>query len=292
MTVTSERKLAALKAVATYYTLNREQIQGLAGYSGLKNDARNCRKLLIELLQAKLINRAHMQVFNPDRGIPSPVYYPSRAGLELLTAETGDESWLSKCCLSPNWQYLAHWQAIADFHIKLNQAIGLQGEAADKAELLCWYGEWDVLDQQEKDPEKRYRLFTEIRPSPNRLVCAPDAGFLLKWKEFRKVYLLEMSRGTTSISQIANSKTPGFAALAEHKLYRRMFPATNVDGFTILAVEPNANRCELLRKAIKDKGGAELWKFLAESDIKPETLLFSPIVMDGEGKKVSLIKRN
>ena len=119
----------------------------------------------------------------------------------------------------------------------------------------------------------------------------PDAAWLLSYRGYKKVYYLELSRGTSGIQQIASSKSPGFAGLAEVQGHKKHFPDTNVPSFTVLAVEPSVNRRDALMRAMKDKPGAKAWKFLAWPEFSPETALFESIVYDAENGAVPLIRR-
>ena len=210
--------IAILVAVATYYTLPREMIQQLC----CPNDksGRVTRRRILQLVQLGLLNKTRMEVVNPaffPEGM-TPVYYPSRKGLELLACELDDESWLHRCASTPNWQHLLHWVTVARFHITLDRALALQTLAS----VGGWLGEWDVINAEEKEPDKRYCLYTKLSEKP-RLVCNPDFAFLLQAGGYSKIYYGEIDRGTSGIQQIAHSKTPGYAGLAERKLHRRHF---------------------------------------------------------------------
>ena len=275
--------IAILKAVATFYTLTRVMIQSLC----CPNDknGRVTRKRIQQLVQLGLLNKTRMEVVNPaSREGATPVYFPSRKGLELLACELEDESWLDCCTQTPNWQHLLHWVTVASFHILVRQAIGLQIEAS----LAGWLGEWDTANLKEREPHKRYRLYTLLSEKP-RLICNPDAAFLLRVSQYAKIHYVEIDRGTSGIQQIAHSKTPGYAALAEKKLHGRHF-ATNTDSFFVLNVSPSAQRRDLLRKAIADKRGAGLWKFAAWPDLTPESLLYGPVWYRCEGDGQPLIR--
>ena len=138
-----------------------------------------------------------------------------------------------------------------------------------------WINEYDVVNKEESTPEKRFRLYTLIRENP-RLVCAPDAAFLLSTLGHTKIFYLEQDRATSGIQHIAGGKTPGYAAMAERKLQQRHFQAT-VPGFTVLMIAPTDRRRDALRKGVKEKPGAELWKFAAAGDVTPEKALYAPI---------------
>ena len=92
--------------------------------------------------------------------------------------------------------------------------------------------EWDVINPEESSPERRFRLYTLLRESP-RLICAPDSAFMLSVGPHRKAFYLEQDRNTSGVRQIAASKTPGYAALAERQLHRQHFPETTLDTFSV-----------------------------------------------------------
>lgn len=274
------RLLNILKALGDYYTLTRAQIQDVCEET---ND-RVMRKLLLQLCQQGLSCKTRMEVVNPGMGAPAPVYFPSRKGAEFLAAEV-DPRYLHCCTQTPNWQHLYHWTQVAQLHIVLDRAVAV----AEGVTIDGWLGEWDIANPDEKEPHKRYRLFTLLREKP-RLVCNPDAGFLLRFGPFAKVYFLELDRATSGIQQIANSKTPGFAELARVKGHRKHFP-TNMDTFSVLSISPTPGRRDLLRAAIKDKDGAGLWKFCAWTDLAKNAIT-EAIWYPCEGEASPLVRRN
>jgi hypothetical protein len=174
---------------------------------------------------------------------------------------------------------------VSETHITIDAAIGRQ----DAVKLDGWLSEWDACNPEESAPEKRYRLYTLIRESP-RLAAAPDAAFLLSTQGHSKVLSLEQDRNTSGVRQIAASKTPGYVALAELKMHRRHFPGTTLDSFTVLVVAPNERRRDALRNAIAGKPGANLWKFVSATDLKPETFLHGEICFSCDEGPFSLVK--
>ena len=267
MTPLSPRKLGAIKAVCDYYTLDRSQIQRLLG---VRND-RVMRAILQELHSLGFVNKTRMQALNPAAGSPAPVYFPTRLGAELVAVELGDERYLHVCTKTPDWTHLLHWLAVAEFHVRLDGAIAQQTAVS----LIGWYGEWDEVNPHAKQPHERYRIFTLIREKP-RLVCAPDGAFALLVGSHSKTYYLEFDRGTSGIQQIANSKTPGYAAVAVRRLHTRHFETT-AESFTVLHVSLSAARRDLLRKSIASKEGANLHRFAAFTDWTPENALTGAI---------------
>lgn len=268
MTPPSSRKLRTMKAVCDYYTLDRSQIQRIVGVS---ND-RVMRAILTECFQAGFINKTRMQAISPASGSPAPVYFPTRRGAELVAAEFDDERYLHVCTRTPDWTHLLHWLAVAEYHVRLDQAIAM----LPTVELLGWYGEWDEVNPLGKSPQERYRIFSLITEKP-RLVCAPDAAFALRVGGVHsKMYLLEFDRCSSSISQIVRSKFPGFAGLAQHRLHRRLFETT-AELFTVLHISLNPARRDHLRMAAAKQPGAELHRFAAFTDWTPERALTDAI---------------
>jgi hypothetical protein len=213
-----------------------------------------------------------------------PVYYPSEKGLEFLACHFNDNRFLRGCCLTPNWQHLAHWVAVAQFHMLLDDAIALQSSAS----LGGWLGEWDVANPDAKDPGDRFRLYTLLSENP-RKVCNPDFAFLLQVGVYSRVYFGEIDRNTCGLRQIC-MKAPGFAAMAERQLHRRLFH-TSAPNFFVLHVSPSVPRRDAVCKAMADKPGAALWKFASLTDLRPDTLLFDLVWLRCDGEVQPLIKR-
>ena len=123
-----------------------------------------------------------------------------------------------------------------------------------------------------------------------RLVCLPDAGFLLRVGSYAKAYYLELDRGSSSLQQISNSKSPGYAELLKQHGHKKHFD-TNLDTFSVLSISLSHGRRDLLRAAMKNKEGAHLWKFCAWEDFVPERVLIEPVFYPCEGEPSSLVKR-
>ena len=273
------RKRTILKAHGDYYTLTRAMSQDVCGE---KND-RVHRKHLGQLGDEGFLNKTRMQVVS-SLGATAPVYYLTRKGAEYLAAEF-DERYLHCCTLCPNWQHLLHWIAVSQFHIVLDRAFAAQTHAS----IGGWIGEWQVANPEEKEPEKRYRLFTLWLEGTKRVVCNPDAAFLLCTGEFRIVHYLEYDRETSSLNQISASKSPGYVELLKRSGHDKHFD-NNVDEFRVLSVSPTTRRRDLLRKAFVGKEGAKLWRFAAWSEFTPETGLCDAIWYPAEGEAVPLVK--
>lgn len=271
----TDRDLQVVHALARYFVLNRQQIQRLC-FDG-DDDGRVTRRRLLKLVQLGVIQKQPLQMHNMDGGSPSSVYYPSRRGLEILAETLDDKRFLLVSSQSPQPHHVLHWLAVSDTHITIDAAIARQTDV----QIDGWINEWDTVPASAAttvaSTEKHYRLLTTLQESP-KLCCAPDAAFLLSRGAHKKVYYLEQDRNTSGVERIAAMKTKGFAELANRQWHRRHFPETTLPTFTVLMVAPTPRRRDHLRKAILNKPGWELWRFVSETEMNAETFLHAPIL--------------
>ena len=277
------RDIEVMASVARYYTLTRAQINCL--HFPTDADGRITRKRLRLLHEEALFNRTNIQVVNPSMGAPAYVYYPSAKGCAFLAQEMKDDRYQATCTLTPHWTYLYHWVEVAQTHITLDRAVARLAGVS----VLDWISEWSIANPEEKEPEKRYRLYTKLG---QKLVCAPDAAFLLQKDDFRKVFYLEQDRDTTrSADRVAAQKCHGYAGLFEKRMHSaRHFLLANVDKFTVLVVAPSVNRRDALAKAFSTKPAAWLYKFCSLTELSPETFLTEPIWHPCSGDAAALVK--
>jgi hypothetical protein len=286
------RDLRILEAVAHHDTLTRDQVRRVLAQEFQKDkDGRIARKRLQTLTGMGLLNRTSMRVVNPrvDGGTSAPVYYPSAAGMTLLNE--GREEGAGRLLLNtscPNWMFLYHFVAVAETHITLDAAAALRPDVR----VLEWCGERTLLDPKAAEPEKKYRLYECVSGNAKaRVVCVPDAAFLLERAGHRKVFYLEQDRDTTkSAARVAASKCGGYAGLPAGQFHLRQFPQANVERFTVLMLAPTAGRRDALRAAVKAQACADLWWFAALTDVTAATLLSSPIWFPSEGEPKPLVE--
>jgi Replication-relaxation len=269
------RDFQILLLVALYDTLIRSQITRLLPdlFQGAHPD-RITRKRLGVLTHLDLLNVTTMRTVNPSvqAGVSAPVFFMSAKGNAFLAQETGDERYFLCNTTTPHHLYLYHFIAVAETHMILRKACDLLGDVS----VAEWIGERSIANPNEKDPAKRFRLYTRFH---EKLCCVPDAGFLLKKGDFAKAFFLEQDRDTTkSAERVAAQKCGGYAALAENQLHlKRLFPAATWPRFNALMIAPTPRRRDALRKAINTKPGAGLWKFAALTELTPESFLTGSI---------------
>ena len=272
------RDMEVLLCLARYRLLNRCQLQRLC-YPTDK-DGRITRRRLASLAEEGLVRGHSMLVASQYDGPPAPVYLLAEGGRKYLAEKLVDDRLLLKPVHLPHALHLYHQLAVSEAHITLEAAIAGQNTVT----LEAWYNEAEVVNTHEPNPDKHFNLFTEFRSCP-RLVCSPDAAFMLGYKGRRSVFYVELDRGTgdrgTGARQLVTGKTPGYAELARRQLHRKHFPAVTDDDFTVLLIVPHPRRRDALRRSFRRKNpGAyrtDLWRFAAHTNLNTETVLHGDV---------------
>ena len=280
----TQRDIAVLLALYRYYVLNRPQLQRLC-FADDKT-GRVTRRRLQVLHAARFVIRQRVIVDHPHLPAPGSIYFLAKRGREIVAEHLGDPAALTAPLQAPPPHHVLHWIAVSDTHIVIDQAIAAQ----HAVRLDGWINEYDVISTDESAPEKRFRLYTLLPSGNSRLICAPDAAFLLSVAGHSKVFYLEQDRSTSGVRQIAARKPPGYAALAEYRLHRRHFPQASVDTFTVLLIAPTARRRDALRQALSEKPGSALWRFATAVDLTPDSFLHEPIFYPTVGEPVTWVK--
>ena len=190
-----------LLALALYGFLTRRQVQHLLFQHA---DDRIVRRCLARLVEKGLI-RQHPALGASVRGGGLALFYVlTAAGREYLAEETGDEAFLYKPIELPH--ALVHAMAVVEFHIMFDAAIAAQTDVV----LEAWHNEGDVINADDPDPAKHYRLHTKLSYKPKGS-CSPDAAFLLNRGGRRAAYYLELERGTAAAAPARGSWRSGSA---------------------------------------------------------------------------------
>lgn len=231
-------------------------------------DGSQARDRLRKLEAECFAMRRRAEVANPLSSTTMPTWIITEKGICQLALRLDDISLLKRkppCVRS--WQNYAHYVAVADLILHLRRAIAAQ----KRVDLLATYFEHTVVnDADDLPPHKRYKLFTSIAEQPRKLVCAPDAAWEFRIGDYRRAYYIELERGTDSPVRVAAKKTPGYHGLFESKKWKSHFPQAN--DFRVLCVAPKPSWRDALRKAVKDKKGAELWMFAAVEELTADFL--------------------
>ncbi len=198
-----------------------------------------------------------------------------------------DERYLAVNTRTPRKDLIFHWLAISEVHWIVAEAVARQKVVS----LAGWYNEWETINKGDAEGD-RYFLHTQLQEHPP-LSCSPDAAFLLSVAGYRKVFYVEVDRGTSGIRQVAASKTPGYAELFRRGLHRRHFPEATLDRFSVLCITTDHRRRDALAKAVSKRTDHEpdLWLFIDQTEITPETFLHGRITYNCAGEPGALVKK-
>jgi hypothetical protein len=280
----TDRDLAVLLKLDRYYVCSRPQLQRLCYPTDLTG--RVTRRRLQALVSDNLINRHRAAIVYPHTIPAGSIYFPSIKGCQLLCETQGDDRYLLTPTQCPQSHHALHWLAVTETHISLDAAIDAQTDVA----VLEWVNEWDIVNKDEQKPEKQYRLYTVLQEEP-RLICAPDAAFVLSYRGFNKVFFVEQDRGTSGARQVVARKIKGYFAMNRQGRHLDKFPSCNVNSLTVVCLAPNAGRRDSLRRAFAGKEGSELWRFVTVTEFTADKLLHEPILYPAKGDPMPLVKR-
>lgn len=273
--ILQERDIDVLRALATYHVLTTHQIRALcfpADKSG-----RISRRRLLNMGREDYVKKRTMRVVNPTDGSATPVFHLGRRGRETLAGRFDDDRFLRKPIEILQPQHLFHYVAVSETQMLLRSAISRQSDIR----LDDWFNEDEVVNTDETDHSKYFRLFTELTETP-KLVCAPDSGFLIDFEGQRAAFYLEQDRDSYFHKRVAAQKSPGYEALLSRRLHRKHFPSTTLDHFFVLVVAPSKKRRDQLRAAFaetnKNKSVERIYRFLSLDEANPENLLTESIL--------------
>jgi len=278
----TQHDILLLNTLARFYVLTREQLQRLCFPD--HQSGRSTRKRLTKLRQDGYLQKHRIPVAFPGTNAAAPVYYLAKPAAEVLASWFGDESFLAVNTKTPRGDRLNHWIAVNETRMTLERAVA----AEPRVKLEAWINEWETVNKDAAAAEQ-FCLHTQLHENPP-LSCSPDAGFLLTLGPYRKVYYLEQDLGTSSPQQVAARKTKGYAELAAIEGHRRHFPSTTFNVFGVLCLTTNAYRRKAIAKCVAKRPRPELWLFIDQSEVTPESFLTGPITYNHAEQPAPLVE--
>lgn len=268
--VLQERDIEVLSHLARYFMLNSRQIRDLCFADD--QSGRITRRRLNKMVHADYLRRRRMQTVSMDSGAATPVYHLTRTGREFLAAHFDDDALLLKPIEPSQPQHLFHYTAVAETHRLFDRAL----ETEQRVRLLRWINE----DEPFIVENKKRHLRTEFT-SGSKVVCIPDAAFLLEYDDHKLVVYLEQDRDTFFHDRVAARKSPGYRELLRATKHMSHFPDSTLSQFLILFVAPTAKRadqlCRAFAKKNKDQDVAKLYRFGAYPEFTDANLFFDPL---------------
>jgi hypothetical protein len=243
------------------------------------------------------------QVGDPLNDSHKPVYVPTEKGCCALAMRTCNiADLLDLPPATNNWVSYAHNTSVSDLFSTLDRSMAAQPQV----KMNALYFEHDLVNANESDPAKRYRLYTIVKvlktekksgdktvTEEKKIVCVPDAACELQFGDRRIAYLWELERGTDTPNRAGAKKAPGYYWMGETGKWKRFFP--HAEDFRVMAVCPNAVWRDAMRSHMRERQGAEHWRFRANDESTAEGFLTSRSVRlchsGGEGPTPRLYPR-
>ena len=136
------------------------------------------------------------------------------------------------------------------------------------------------MNADEADKKFRVKLLTQFN-NPSKLVCAPDAAFVLESQGHKAVMYVELDRNTYFHDRVAARKTPGYKKLLASRFHRKHFPETTLGQFFVLFFAPTEKRSRQLRDAFAKKNADDpalkIYRFGSFETLTPENMLTTPL---------------
>lgn len=280
------RDLDILKAVNRFRYLQTRQIKKLLFDSN--TTPQSTRRRLRCLIDGEYLGR-----FSPAIGFDNPkpdaVYYLKRAGASTLELQNEEVFFYPKAfAIKP--MFLNHALDISEFRINLE--LALKEHAA--VELRAFIPDYELKSNFHSFKGRwRYRLYNQVIHKEKQRAYAvyPDAAIILqgrnKYKEHRRLFFLEIDRGTAGL-RIIQDKVIGYSLFREQRFFEKTFP-----GFTefIVLLQTNSQQRAInIRERISREEGNELIWIAHSEVINQETVVLKNVWMDDQQDLRSLIK--
>lgn len=264
-----ERDCRALRLLSRHLVLSSSAIQRRC----YPKDAtkRVTRRRLLKLLKAGYVKRRTLQT-NGVPGGPQFLYQLDKKANEFLASKYGLDKYIYKPTSLRQPMHLRHYAELAEISLAFEDAIRTQHDVG----LRAWFNEEEIVNWSEADSNKHRKLFTVVKNRP-RIVCAPDAGFLIEYEGKTRICYVELERGTSGARHVAKKKANGFDLLQKRQLHKQHFPEVDDDCFDVLCVAQNRVHRDQLKNAFKDSPGKQLWLFVDKNQLTPDAFFFKPI---------------
>lgn len=268
------RDIQALTMLAQYFMLTSRQLRQLCFNDD--STGRVTRRRMLKMSQDGLVRKRQMLVVNPRDGAASPVFHLTKIGREFLASHYDDESYLHKPVEPSQPQHLFHYVGVSDAHILLDEAIAKQSHVG----LDCWVNEDEFVNPNETDKTKRIKLLTQFNDS-NKVVCAPDAAFVLAVNHHRAVMYVELDRDSFYHDRVAARKTPGYKKHLAMLAHFKHFPKSTMPNFYVVFFAPTDKRARQLRDAFAKTNAGDpalnIYRFGSFDTLTPDNVLTAPV---------------
>ena len=274
----TERLLAVLDDLRFTKILNRQIVQN--EHFPTAKDGAPVREFLRKMLQDGIVARfgSRSELFVQV----APAYVPTEKGCCLLANNKKDMKYLLDCVPRMSAQDVPHHLGMSRMLLDFRKALAAQKRIV----VPEIFTEHCIVNPDEPDHAKRRKLFQVVAKSENKpnIVCSPDGVALVQTGKYVRAQFFEYETGSEgSPSRCAARKAPGYFGLDKGKFYKEYFPTAN--DMRVIAICPNIAWLQSFRRAMKDKQGAELWRFVSREELTKDTFLTRPIFWTCENEE-------
>jgi hypothetical protein len=212
---------------------------------------RGAQRRLRQLVQADILRRVDPWV-KQGHGRKSYLYAIGRAAQGVLCREFMLElaaiDWKPKTSLENNFLFMDHILATNDLHISVALSARKYGYA-----LESWTDEKLLRKREMRDGV----TIKDSEGNEKRVTVIPDAAFALQAGEKWGHFLVEIDRGTITISRGWTEKIKALLQYQQSGAYERRY---HTGSFRVLTVTTGAERLAHLKQAAEAVGGtAQFW---------------------------------
>jgi Replication-relaxation len=224
----------------------------------------------------RLVEREYLAVKHAsmDDGRTDKFYVLAKRGADFIKQTYGEErvTWYASYT-DLKRDFLAHTTAINDFRLSILKAVNTA-----HYQLTTWLTEADMKRDYDR---------VQIEGVKKPISLIPDGYFVLNTPEREIASFLEVDRGTEKQSEL-KQKVQAYLAYrasgAEKKRYEK-------DLVRVVFVVKGVRRLENLKKTAEEVGAKGRFYFVLADDLRPETVLSTPIwSVGGKAEKEPFIR--
>lgn len=283
----TDRDMEILRALERYRYLRTGQIQRLI-FPGNKT-IQSTRRRLRYLLQDKCVGRIEPYV-QVGKGSAESAYYLDKKGAQILRQAFKDfKPTLYKKASRVKYQFLQHALDISEFRVHLES--GLADHTS--VELHRFVADFEIKTHAHNAiGHKRYKLYDEVAHPLNKrnYIVYPDALIILrgtgKYEDYRKIYLLEIDRGTEGL-RILQNKLIGYNLYLREGVFKKFGKFTD---FRVLFQARSEKRAQNIRDAFLGMDGNHLVWVTESGLVNDKSIIGESIWIDHEGAEQSILK--
>lgn len=278
--VLMERDFEILKALNEYRYLSTSQVYRLLFSDN--TTIQSTRRRLRYLFGSKYIGKIAPYVQVGQSG-GEMAYHINRNGIKVL-GELGIASKSPSKINKVKHLFLQHALDLSDFRVHLTKAL----ISFPEVHLEQFIPDFERKAQYSaQDGMRRYSTYREVLHTTLRrpYVVYPDAVIILRSGSSKRLYFLEIDRGTEGLEQI-RTKLVGYNLFFKKRLFQEYGEFTH---FHILFQTNSKKRMNNIHHAILDQEGSQMVRVTHREKVTDTSILTSNIWLNHENKYKSIL---